>query len=301
MMFTWRLHAITGESRFMDVLETILYNHYLGAIAQDHLGNFYYNPLRRVGDLTGKTDHGGNPVRRTRLPEIHSTTCCLPNAWRFFGQLPEYVFSARDGALMVHLYTDAVARHRLPGGETVTLEMETRYPVEGTVTLRVVPEAPARFALHLRIPRWCEGATVAVAGGAPVAARQGGYHMIERDWRAGDVVSLTLPMRPVAVFSRPEIAANRGQVAFRRGPLVYCLEKQDAAGLDLARINVAVDRSEPSGGVTAAPDPDLGMYVLKARARERGAGEWREVTLIPFYARANREPDTRWLTLLPYE
>jgi DUF1680 family protein len=179
--------------------------------------------------------------------------------------------------------------------------METRYPDEGTVTLRVAPETPARFALHLRIPGWCEGASVAVAGGAPVAAQQGSYHAIEREWREGDEVSLKLPIEPVAVFSRPEIVANRGQVAFRRGPLVYCLEKQDAAGLDLASIAVSVDRGAPSGGVTAALDLDLGMYVLKARARKRGAGEWRDVTLIPFYARANREPDTRWLTFLPYE
>jgi hypothetical protein len=33
-----------------------------------HLRIFYYNPLRRVGDVTGRTDHGSNPVRRTVLP-----------------------------------------------------------------------------------------------------------------------------------------------------------------------------------------------------------------------------------------
>jgi hypothetical protein len=43
------------------------------------------------------------------------------------------------------------------------------------------------------------------------------------------------------------------------------------------------------------------MYVLAARARDRAETKWRDVRLIPFYSRANREPDTRWLTLIPYE
>jgi len=316
MMFSWRLHAITGESRFFDVIENILYNHYLGAISMDHLGNFYYNPLRRVGDLTGHTDHHGDPVRRTRLPEIHSTTCCLPNAWRFFGQLPEYVFSVKDNGVAVNLYTDAVARHCLPDGTKLTIEMHTLYPHEGKIKLRISPERAIRFTLHLRIPAWCEKASVSAAGGKPTSVHPGRYYGIDRTWNCGEEVVLELPMRPVALFSHPEITANRNQIVFRRGPLIYCLEKQDAAGLDLTNTAILLNREDPSRSVTPEFDSELGLYILRAQAGRRRraipAGPYfragplrptqvREIKLIPFFFRANRQENTRWITFISYE
>lgn len=301
MMFSWRMHAITGESRYFDAIETILYNHYLGAVSADHLGIFYYNPLRRVGDLTGRTDHGGNPVRRTVLPNLHSTSCCFPNSWRFFGQLPEYVFSANQGGVLVNLYTDAVARHRLPDGTGIRIEVQTRYPHEGTVTLRVIPDKPSRFRLGLRVPAWCDTAQVAVTGEPRSQAKPGSYHPIDRTWQTGDEVVLDLPMRPIPVFGQPQAAAMRGQVAFRRGPIVYCLEKQDAAGIDLARAVALVNRDIPASAATAQFCPEFGFYRLKVRAFELAApATIREVSFVPFYFRANREPDTRWVTFLPY-
>ncbi len=314
MMLSWRLHGMSGDSRPYDVIETILYNHCLGALSPDHTGNFYYNPLRRVGDLKGRTDHGGNPVRRTMLPQIHSTTCCLPNAWRFFAQLPEYVFTAAPDRLRVNLYTDAVARHRI-GDVDWTIEVKTAYPHDGRVEITLRPARPASLTLSLRIPGWCGGASVSVNGGEEMAAAPGRYHDITREWKSGDRIVLHVAMSPVAVFSPPQVQANLGQVAFRRGPLVYCLEQQDAAGLDLQRAVMALDRASPSSAVRAVRDDVLGFFVLRGRAGERtapptrpeGAGDraavtdLREVTLIPFYDRANRAEDTRWLTWIPFE
>jgi len=319
MMFSWRMHAITGESRYFDTIETILYNHYLGAVSIDHLGVFYYNPLRRVGDMTGYTDHGAPPGRRLRLPDIHSTACCLPNSWRFFAQLPEYVFSTRStpaDTVLVNLYTDATATHRLSDNTALRIEMRTNYPHEGTVRLRVEPERATRFALALRVPGWCELPSVSVAGEPPQRIESGNYHRIERMWQPGDEVVLELPMTPAVVLSRFEVAANRGQAALRRGPLVYCLEKQDTAGLDLAQAVIALDQDDPAGSLKVERDGQLGCYVLRARTGRRhvpdnadalyhSAGtlaprDVREVTFIPFYLRANRLPDSRWVTFLPF-
>jgi DUF1680 family protein len=251
--------------------------------------------------MTGITDHDANPVRRTRLPAIHTTTCCLPNAWRFFGQLPEYIFSVRDDGIVVNLYTAATARHRLADGTNLTVAMETTYPRDGTVTMTLDLDRPATFSLHLRIPAWCPDATISVAGQKPTPARPGSYSAIRRDWIPGDTVRLVFPMRPVAVFSRPEITANRDQVVFRRGPVVYCLEKQDAAGLDLATVMVVLDANDPSRSARSEFNRTLGFHVLKVVAGDRHtAAPIREVTLVPFWFRANREEDTRWITFLPY-
>jgi len=316
MLFSRRLHALTGESRFFDVIERILYNHYLGALSPDHLANFYYNPLKRVGDLRGITDHDGDPVRRTRLPRIHTTACCLPNAWRFFGQLPEYVFSVRDDGFTVNLYTTAEAHDKLRDGTEVKLEMKTVYPAGGRIELRVFPSRPATFTIRLRIPEWCEGASVTLPGGGTEKAQAGSYHAVRRLWRPGDSLKLHLPMRPVALLSRPEIEANRGQVAFRYGPLVYCLEKQDSPGIDLGEAVVVLDRRDPSASARAVFDPRFGLNVLKVKVGRRRKRlpprepyfpappllpeEIRDVKLIPFFLRATRLPETRWITFIPY-
>jgi hypothetical protein len=316
MMWSWRMHAVTGDSRCFDVIETILYNHYLGAISADHLGNFYYNPIRRVGDMSGRTDHGADPVRRLRLPRIHSTACCLPNSWRFFGQLPEYVVSTCHDGLTVNLYTDAEIRATFDNGATVRMEMKTGYPHEGRVSIRILPPEPVRFALRVRIPEWCEQAEVSVAGGEVQRVPGGRYHHIERVWESGDEVALDMLMEPMVLMSRPEVAANRGQVAFRRGPLVYCLEKQDAKGLDLDRVMVDLDRRNPRQSVTEAFDEELGFHLLEIRAglhprvapdeplyapaRFTAPIDPRKISLIPFYFRANRADDTRWITFIRY-
>lgn len=304
MMYAWRMHAITGDSRTFDIIETILYNHYLGALAQDHLGIFYYNPLKRVGDLSKRTDHGGNPVQRTRLPELHSTTCCMPNAWRFFAQLPEYVFSTREGGICVNLYSTATTTHVLPDGTAVKLQMRTAYPREGQVEIAVETSRLAGFSLDLRIPGWCDGASVKVGQEAPAGASPGTYHRIRREWRSGDRILLDLPPKPAVLFGDPRVDANRGQVAFRRGPLIYCLEKQDAAGLDLERAVVLLDPRDASRSVTDEFDPRIGLPVLRVRAAQTTpgtAGSARDVRLVPFFFRGSRAPETRWLTWIPYQ
>ena len=128
----WFLHAITGESRYFDVIENTLYNHYLGAIALNGLGTFYYNPLRVVGDQSKRTDHGHRPATaRCMLPEINRTACCPSNMWRFFGALPEYLFSYDKEGLFVNLYTSSAVNHTLADGRQIALTVETEYPHQG--------------------------------------------------------------------------------------------------------------------------------------------------------------------------
>ena len=50
---------------------------------------------------------------------------------------------------------------------------------------------------------------------------------MRRAWAAGDVVELTLPMKPRLVEAHPLVEEARNQVAVMRGPLVYCLESID--------------------------------------------------------------------------
>lgn len=314
MMLSWRVHGLTGDSHPYDVIERILYNHFLGALSPDHKANFYYNPLRRVGDLQGKTDHGGSPTHRTRLPAIHSTACCLPNAWRFCAQLPEYVFTTAPKRVFVNLYTDASAKIRIEGAD-VHLVMKTRYPHDGRVEVTIELSQPVSFTLSARIPDWCQGATASVNSQPASPAPSGHYFDVTRSWTQGDRLLLTLPMPPRVWVGPPQIEANRGQVALCRGPLVYCLERQDAAGMDLEKVCLIGGPARIEQTTKAVWDENLVLYVLKAKALSKAdsatapsdalpsastSSQVREIALMPFYYRANRADDNRWITLIPY-
>jgi DUF1680 family protein len=309
MMFAWRMHAITGESWCFDVIENILYNHYLGAIALDNLGNFYYNPLRVVGDQTGMTDHHSPKTKRCMMPAIHSTTCCLPNAWRFFGALPEYIFSYDERGIFVNLYNAGSVRHRLNNGKEIGLTIETSYPHDGAIIIRFDASEPVEFALRLRIPGWCRNAALESAGEPAQSPQPGQYFTVEREWKPGDSITLNLEMPVRMMQADPRIVDCAGQVVFARGPLVYCLDQYDT-GFPVEQARVALNPGEIEvqwcadllGGINVLRVPGFVARVAKDRQTYSDVGmdsEATHLTLIPFYARANRSEDNRWTTFLP--
>jgi hypothetical protein len=187
--------------------------------------------------------------------------------------------------------------------------VETDYPWEGAVRLRVEEAPEAAWSLLLRLPGWCEQPRL-VVNGAPVstALRPGSYAEVRREWRAGDVIELDLPMPVQPVVAHPRITDTTGRVALRRGPLVYCLEGVDHPGVDLrdvalpagARLDarresgllggVVVVRGDAVETPPAAWDPQL--YAAAETLPAAGAPERRPVPLVavPYYAWANRAP-----------
>ncbi len=312
MMFSWRLHALQRDTRWFDVIEVALYNHILGALSLDGCGIFYYNPLRVTASQSTKTEHDGSRCQRTRLPKLHSCTCCMPNAWRLLGALPEYVFSGDEDGLDINLYTSSRLTCRIHKRKVV-IELETAYPQNGTVAVRVHVESPTPFHLRLRKPGWCNDLTVALNGNVMEPLVKNGYVDIDRVWQAGDEVAIELSMPVRMLFSDTRILDNTGQVAFACGPLIYCLEQEDA-DFPLERLRVGlrpgdVDRSvmqewQPAllGGMNvlrlpafAAPEsPEPGIPYFTAPT----GGIETSIALVPYYARANRQC-TGWTTFLP--
>jgi DUF1680 family protein len=219
--------------------------------------------------------------------------------------LPGYFYSASEDAVWVHLYADGAATVELAGTRTIRLSQRTRYPWDGGVEIQV--EGEGEFALMLRVPSWCEDATVEI-NGESVDARifPGSYMEIRRLWRPGDKIALHLPMPVRRVECHPYVAENAGRVALMRGPLLYCVEQADNRDVDLR--DLVLNGTEP----TVRFEPDLlgGVTVLQAEARSAPpAAAWEDrlyrtvhprerhtqthptrVTLVPYYAWANREP-----------
>jgi uncharacterized protein len=310
MMFSWRMHAITGHSRYFDIIEKILYNHLLGAVELDHLGTFYYNPLRLVGDISGRTDHGGPKSYRLRLPNINRTSCCITNTWRFFGALPEYVFSYDEQGLFINLYTESQIETILPSGKEVNLSVDTRYPHNGHIEITINNNAPTFFTLHLRIPEWVTHAGIKI-GNEYHTPDSGTYFTISRLWNPGDLVTMTVDMPVRVVYSDTKIEANRGQVAIARGPLVYCLENYDVDfPVENARLDIGPGEVNQKIETIWAENLFGGVFLLNVSGWIENADKHtltpfntpyldRTWIMIPYYARASRSHDNRWVTLMP--
>jgi len=124
-------------------------------------------------------------------------------------------------------------------GQALTLKQETSYPWDGTVVLSIDTEQPVEFGLTLRIPGWCQNASLTVNGEPRALEQQKGYAHIKRVWQKGDQVTLILDMPVELVRAHPDIREDQGSIALQRGPLVYCVEGVDNA-FPLHRIRIPI-------------------------------------------------------------
>ena len=289
-----RMFLLSGDARYVDVLERTLYN---GVVAGVSLGGdtfFYPNPLESDGR------YEFNQGTLTRKAWFDSS-CCPTNVARFIPSVPDYVYAVRGNALYVNLYAASEARAEVDGA-TVTVTQKTDYPWDGRVELRIDPGRPRTLELRLRIPGWARGRPVPSGlyryasdapaahalqvNGRPVqASLDAGYAVVARTFSPGDVVTLALPMPVQRVMADERVAENRGKLALERGPLVYCAEGADNSGsvLDLVVPHDA--------RVTVERRPDLlgGLAVLRGTVRSV-TGEPRQLVAIPYYAWSQRGP-----------
>jgi DUF1680 family protein len=271
VQWAWRLLLATGDARYADAIERMLLNGFLAGISLTGAEYFYVNPLQHRADAHPDGDRSPAHGRRGWF----DCACCPPNVMRTLASLDGYLATGDASGVQLHQYAPAT----VTSGD-ISLEVETEYPWDELVRVRVA--SPGRFELALRVPEWAEGATLTVGGETQDA--EPGYARLEREWAAGDVVELRLPMPVRTTTAHPRVDAVRGCVAVERGPLVYAAEQADHdAPVDDLRI-------DPAAPATAAYRPDLlvGVTVVTTRGSTDAAGEL-DLVLVPYYAWANRE------------
>ncbi|MBV6435358.1 MAG: Non-reducing end beta-L-arabinofuranosidase [Anaerolineae bacterium] len=235
-----RMFHIDPDGRYIDVMERALYNNVLSGVSHSGDHFFYANPLASYPYVNPYEHLSGvaTDEHYQRKP-WYACPCCPPNVARLVASIGAYMISTAPGCVYVHLYNNSTAEVDL-NGRTIRLIQKTRYPWDGTVTMTVQMDGADRFDLALRIPGWCAQYSLAVNDGEAPATAERGYVHIDREWRDGDRVTLTLQMPVERIVSHPMIRQNAGQIALQRGPIVYCLEQVDN-GPRLANVMLAPD------------------------------------------------------------
>jgi hypothetical protein len=302
-MWNWRMLLLTGEAKYADVMERVFYNSMLSAIGLDGRDYFYTNPLRRCREDVPllKNDSRTRWANTTPASPVFCF-CCPPSLARTIAQLHTYAYGVSADTVWIHLYGTGRLDTQLPGGDAIQLTQTTDYPWDGTINIRI-EKAPAKaMALRLRIPGWVEHPVLKVNGQVSEKEPQPTtYAEIQREWKAGDVVELQLPMPVVLMEANPLVEETRNQVAVMRGPFVYCLEDKDLPpGVALESVRIERDakwqvRHEAGllRGVTVletqaqvAP-PSMGATALYRRL-PGGKADPILLRLIPYYAWSNR-------------
>jgi DUF1680 family protein len=305
VLWNWRMFLVTGEARFMDVVELALYNSVLSGVGLDGTNFFYTNPLRVTDPLPTELRWS-----RTRVPFL-SSFCCPPNLARTLAELSGYAYAKSNDALWVNLYGGSIITTTLTPGQSVKLTQETDYPWSGRVRFTLNECGSEPFALKLRIPAWAKGASLRI-NSSPIEAVpvSGEYFELRRTWLPNDILDLDLVMPVQWIETNPLVEETLNQVAAKRGPVVYCLESCDLPpGIKVMDISVPADVE-----VIARFDRRLlgGVAVLDGTFAARRSADWQEqlyreakpaaaqpvkVALIPYFAWANRGKSemTVWL------
>jgi uncharacterized protein len=289
-----RMNRLTGDAKYIDILERSLYNGALDGLSMSGDRFFYGNPLA--------TDGGSS------RSEWFGTACCPSNISRLIASVGDYIYATSDDEIFVNLFIgSSTTVERKKGSIGVT--QRTQYPWDGIVTIEVSPEKPIKQKINVRIPGWAR--SIPVPGETyryldttasdiklfvndkrfPVSLANG-YAVIDREWKKGDRIHLSMQMLVRRVTADDKVRSNKGLVALERGPLVYCFEQADneeGVGSIVLPDNASTTASykpDELGGVVIIdavgsgfkPSADGGGVVTKPRM----------IRAIPYFAWANR-------------
>ena len=278
-----RLHNISGNSDYFDVIERSLYNGLISGLSMDGKKFFYPNALESDGVYKFNR---GECTRQSWF----DCSCCPTNLIRFVPSIPGLIYSTAKDVLYVNLYASNTAKITLDKTE-LQIVQQTNYPWDGNVALTVWPKKESEFTIKLRIPGWARNqvlpgdlyiyATPASANvllkinGKPFEYIQDkGYITISRKWKKGEIIEMELPMEVKKVVTNQKVESNKGKVSLEYGPIVYAIEEIDNP---TAFDKITIDAND-TFKVTKEPNLLEGVNTIQTQ----------NFKAIPYYSWSNR-------------
>lgn len=231
-----RLHNISGNSDYFDVIERTLYNGLISGLSLDGKKFFYPNALESDG--VNKFNQGSC----TRSAWF-DCSCCPTNLIRFIPSIPGLIYSTNKDILYVNLYASNTADIKLDKTE-LRIVQQTNYPWNGNVAITVWPKKESAFTVKLRIPGWSRNQILPgdlysyvnttstkiilkINGKAVEYKVDNGYITITKKWKKGAIIEMDLPMEVKEVVTNAKVESNKGKVSLEYGPIVYAIEEID--------------------------------------------------------------------------
>jgi DUF1680 family protein len=216
VFFQYKLNLAYHDAKYADLYEETIYNALLGST-----------------DLSGTHFYYDNPLADQKARYLwHVCPCCVGNIPRTLLMIPTWAYVKSEDGIYVNLFIGSRINVEKVAGTDVEMVQKTDYPWNGDVSIIVNPKESRKFSVYVRVPNRTTSelysakpevrgmASFAVNGkkGEPVIEK--GYAVVTREWKAGDRIDLTLPLKPQVVKASEQVAADRGRVALRYGPLI---------------------------------------------------------------------------------
>jgi uncharacterized protein len=292
-----RLFMLTGDAKYIDIIERTLYNGLISGLSLDGKNFFYVNPLEADGKFQFNCGTG------TRQPWF-DCSCCPTNLIRFIPSLPGLMYAVQKDTLYVNLYASSTAKVDLENN-TLTIEQQTDFPWQGNVKIKIRPEIFEQFTLKFRIPGWVQNKVlpsnlysyadtvnrkivVTLNGKEIPYTIHHGYATITRKWKLEDSVIINLPMSIRRVRANKRINDDENLTALEYGPIVYCVE--------------GIDNKNQLDGIALPDDATLkvekrndllqGVNIILGDIPAKGETAGRNFTAVPYYAWSNRGAGT---------
>ena len=216
------LMKITGDPLWIDRCEDIAFNSFPAAMTPDLKALHYITSANAVQlDRQNKSPGIQNSGTMISYSPFEVYRCCQHNVshgWPYYAE--ELWLATPDNGLCASLYAASEVRVKVGDGATVKITEATDYPFSEIISFKLTLPKPVKFPLYLRMPRWCDRASVEINGQAVAGnSKPLALLALNREWNDGDTVSLRLPMKlTIRTWEK-----NQDAICVDRGPLSYSL------------------------------------------------------------------------------
>lgn len=216
------LIRFTGDPSWADNCEDVAFNTYPAALMPDFKSLRYFTAPNMVTSDSMNHSPGIENNGPFFMMNPLSNRCCQHNHTQGWPYYAENLWMATpDNGLAAVLYSAGRVTAKAGEGKKVSIEETTHYPFSDDIQFTIHTDESARFPLYLRIPGWCEKASLAVNGKEQkINSQPDTYLRLENNWKDGDVVTLHLPME-IKVKQWKE---NKNSVSVDYGPLTFSLK-----------------------------------------------------------------------------
>lgn len=285
-MFAKRMLLLDVDSRYADICELEFYNGFLSSTSLEGNEFFYENPLEvqpKFKDrATAAAKFRAEVVPINQRVKVFDCSCCPPNIVRFIASLGEYLYTYDDTTVYVHHYAESTAKVG-----NAKISQVTDYPNSGNVKIT----AENVGTLAVRIPGWCKNYTIKANGKTICPEVKKGYAYI--DMNGDGEIEIDFEIKVRLIEANPNVAACAGKVAIRKGVFVYCAEAADnGENLNCLKLPLSAEFSATYSDKFKTDILKTVGYKSSYNASSLYADAYpdakTEITLIPYYAFANR-------------